>query len=414
MSFKISDICEINGYNLSTKHNLDFINYLDTANLNEGSIEEIQYLGVNKDKVPSRAKRIIRENDILISTVRPNQKHYGIIKDLAENLVASTGFAVLTADSQKVHPEYLYNFLIQDHITTYLNNVAETSTSTYPSIKPSVIAELEIELPLLDEQKEIANILSTLDGKIEVNKRINKTLEKMAQEIFKRWFVDFEFPNEDGDPYKSSGGDLVESELELIPKGWEVKTLAEISSEIITGKTPSTNDKSNFEGNIPFVKIPDMHGNVFITKTESTLSEKGALKNKILPANSIMVSCIATPGLVSISTEPCQTNQQINSIICKESKMVYYIYFTINNLSDYIKTLGSSGSTTLNLNKGQFSKIKVIIASEMQVNMYHNIVHPLFKGIFTNMLVNENLVKMRDLLLPKLMSGEIRVPMEES
>ena len=159
MSFKISEVCDINSFNLSKNDNLNAINYLDTANLNVGTVDELQYMEVGKDKIPSRAKRIVRKNDILISTVRPNQKHYGIIKNVAKNMVASTGFAVLTPKEDKVDPGYIYNYLIQDHITTYLHSIAESSTSTYPSIKPSVIGDLEVDLPPLEEQKTIAHIL---------------------------------------------------------------------------------------------------------------------------------------------------------------------------------------------------------------------------------------------------------------
>ena len=239
MSFKISEVCDINSFNLSKNDNLNAINYLDTANLNVGTVDELQYMEVGKDKIPSRAKRIVRKNDILISTVRPNQKHYGIIKNVAKNMVASTGFAVLTPKEDKVDPGYIYNYLIQDHITTYLHSIAESSTSTYPSIKPSVIGDLEVDLPPLEEQKAIAHILSTLDDKIEVNNQINKTLENMAQAIFKQWFVDFEFPNEDGEPYKPSGGEMVETELGMIPKGWEVVKLNSVV-DICYGKNLPT------------------------------------------------------------------------------------------------------------------------------------------------------------------------------
>ncbi len=260
MRYKICDICEINRENLSKNDRWEYINYLDTSNLNEGIINEIQYLVVGKDKVPSRAKRKVKENDILISTVRPNQKHYGIIKKTVNNMIVSTGFAVLTPNSETVNPEYLYRFLTQDSITNYLQAVAETSTSAYPSIKPSVIGELEIDLPPLEEQNAIANILSTLDEKIEVNNKINKTLEKMAQTIFKHWFVDFEFPNENGEPYKSSGGEMTHSELGMIPKGWKVRTIKEIAlnGNVICGKTPSTKKKENYGRYMPFITIPDM------------------------------------------------------------------------------------------------------------------------------------------------------------
>lgn len=226
MSCKISEVCDINTLNLSKNDNLKTINYLDTANLNVGTVDELQYMEADKDKIPSRAKRIVRKNDILISTVRPNQKHYGIIKSVAKNMVASTGFAVLTPKEDKVDPGYIYNFLIQAHITTYLHSIAESSTSAYPSIKPSVIGDLEVELPPLEEQKAIAHILSTLDDKIEVNNRISKVLENIAQTIFKRWFVDFEFPCLP-EEYKPAAGKTTNSE-ELLSKMENVCTYRKV------------------------------------------------------------------------------------------------------------------------------------------------------------------------------------------
>lgn len=275
----------------------------------------------------------------------------------------------------------------------------------------STFKKLSIRIPSVDEQKAIADTLSCLDEKIELNNRINKNLEEMAQAIFKHWFVDFEFPDENGNPYKSSGGEMVESELGLIPKGWEIRCVGDIG-EVVCGKTPSTKDKLNFGGKMPFVTIPDMHSQMFIVKTERYLSEKGAntQKNKILPPNSICVSCIATAGLVSITTEKSQTNQQINSIICREKFSYIYCYFSMKLLTDKIKMLGSSGSTTNNLNKTQFSKIKIVKASDKELELYHKYVIGCFEKIKINLHENIKLEKIRDTLLPKLMSGEIRVP----
>ncbi|MGG3734118.1 restriction endonuclease subunit S [Heyndrickxia coagulans] len=284
--------------------------------------------------------------------------------------------------------------------------------SAVPGLNREQLYSIKTKFPKITEQKAIANILSTLDEKIETNNQINEKLEEMAQALFKHWFVDFEFPNENGEPYKSSGGEMVESELGMIPKGWEVKTINDISSEIITGKTPSTKEKENFGGNIPFVKIPDMHGKVYVEKTETYLSEKGAVKNKIVPKNSIMVSCIATPGIVSLAGQSCQTNQQINTIINKDNKMCYFNFFSLRNLSDTIRTLGSSGSATLNLNKNQFSKIKIVVPPKEMTDKYFNVVDKIFETIYLNQKENLKLIELRDTLLPKLMSGEIRVPLD--
>lgn len=313
--------------------------------------------------------------------------------------------------NQNVDKYYVMYVMKSDCFRQYARSYATGTTIKNLGLKQ--IREFPFSLPPINEQKSIAHILSTLDEKIEVNSQINKTLEAMAQEIFKHWFVDFEFPNENGEPYKSGGGEMVESELGMIPKGWEVKKLVDISSDIIAGKTPSTKDKQNFDGKIPFVKIPDMHGNVYIIRTESYLSEIGVDRNKIIPKNSVIVSCIATPGLVSLASEECQTNQQINTIICRVKEMCYFTFFLLKNLSDYIKTLGSTGSATLNLNKNEFSKIKVIIPTMQLINNYYKLVSGAFDNILNNQKMNIKLENFRDTLLPKLMSGEIHVPLEE-
>ena len=184
--------------------------------------------------------------------------------------------------------------------------------------------------------------MTALDDKIELNNQMNQTLEEIANLLYKRWFVDFEFPDDKGKPYKSSGGEMVESELGMIPKGWEVKELGELSKEIITGKTPSTKDKKNFGEGTPFITITDMYNKTFTDKTVRYITDYGrrSSENKVIPKNSIVVSCIATPGLVCITTNESITNQQINSIVCKKQNL-YFLYETLISLKEYIIILGS-------------------------------------------------------------------------
>ena len=392
MSFKISEVCDINSFNLSKNDNLNAINYLDTANLNVGTVDELQYMEVGKDKIPSRAKRIVRKNDILISTVRPNQKHYGIIKNVAKNMVASTGFAVLTPKEDKVDPGYIYNYLIQDHITTYLHSIAESSTSTYPSIKPSVIGDLEVDLPPLEEQKTIAHILSTLDDKIEVNNQINKTLENMAQAIFKQWFVDFEFPNEDGEPYKSSGGEMVESELGTIPKGWEVSKFFDLI-EITSGKRP---------GKRSDLAMEDCKYSLVGASSIMGYTDDFNFEEKIL-----VIGRVGTHGVVQRLNNKVWASD--NTLVIKSDK--YEFAYQILNQIDY-KAI-NRGSTQPLITQTDIKNHTLIIPTESHLNKFELLVGSLF-GIHSNLcLENSKLTEIRDSLLPKLMSGEIRVPLDE-
>jgi len=170
----VSDIAFINNKTLNRSNNYEYINYLDTSNITNGKIDTIQKMNI-KD-APSRAKRIIEKDDIVYSTVRPNLCHFGIIRKPVENMIASTGFAVISSKKDMVLPEYLYAFLSLSENIAKLHAIAETSTSTYPSIKPSVIGELVIPLPDIEKQEKISFLLSNIDNKIELNNQLNDNL----------------------------------------------------------------------------------------------------------------------------------------------------------------------------------------------------------------------------------------------
>ena len=234
----LGDVAVMNDATYSPKETWAFINYLDTGNITENRIAEIQNLVAGRDKIPSRARRKVEPNDIVYSTVRPNQRHFGLIRDVPDNFLASTGFTVMRGKQDVACTDYLYWFLAQDHVTEYLHSIAENSTSAYPSIRPRDLEELTLPLPPLPEQRAIAHILGTLDDKIELNRRMNQTLEQMARAIFQDWFVDFgpvRAKLESREPYLPEDlwalfpDRLVDSELGEIPEGWEVKALEQLA-----------------------------------------------------------------------------------------------------------------------------------------------------------------------------------------
>jgi type I restriction enzyme S subunit len=394
---RLGKLALINAKSISGKYAYKEIEYIDTSSVIGNEFGLLQKIKLSE--APSRAKRIVQHGDTIISTVRPIQRHFGFIRNPKPNTIASTGFAVITPRS--INPEFLYYYLSQDSITNYLNGIAETSTTTFPAFRPEVLSDLEILIPEDENiQRRIAEILSALDDKIELNRQTNATLEAIAQAIFKEWFVDFNFPG--------ATGEMVESELGMIPEGWRIGNLGDFG-EIVCGKTPSKTNENFFGGNIPFIKIPDMHNSVFIVETSDTLTHEGALsqKNKFLPPNSIIVSCIATIGLVSLTAEKSQTNQQINAIIPSRDILTHYVYFTAKNIKDQLFELGSGGSATLNVNTSSFSNIKCVIPSEYVLSSFDFLVKPLFEGILANQQEILTIAKCRDEILPKLMSGEI-------
>lgn len=173
---RIGDFCKTNLNAYSEKEKWSEIHYLDTGNITRGKIAETQTLVPGIDTIPSRARRKVQINDIIYSTVRPNQRHYGIIKAHDPNMLVSTGFVVITVDTRIADPDFIYYFLTQDDVVETLEAIGEQSTSAYPSIKPVDIENLEIELPPLEVQKAAGAMLRQLDRKRAVNDKINDNL----------------------------------------------------------------------------------------------------------------------------------------------------------------------------------------------------------------------------------------------
>ncbi|WP_368915840.1 restriction endonuclease subunit S [Staphylococcus haemolyticus] len=413
MEFKLKDIAHINQETLKKDSFPNNFLYLDTKNLTSGKFGELVYFDTMKDKVPSRARRIVKENDILISTVRPNQRHYGFITKDQESYIVSTGFAVITPDETKVNPYFLYKYLTLENITNYLQSIAENSTSAYPAIKPSVLSELSIILPDKTIQGYISKLLRSLDDKMNLNEQIIANLEKLSQTLFKHWFVDFEFPDKNGNPYKSSGGEMVDSELGEIPKGWRVETLEKLGS-IVGGGTPSKKNKEYYTNNgIPWITPKDLskNRNIYISHGENDISELGLNKSsaKLLEKNSVLFSSRAPIGYIAINNIPVTTNQGFKSIVPNEEMNPYFIYFILKNITPLIEQT-ASGSTFKEISAKGLKSIKIVFPSIELIEHYGNIVKKYFEEI--NFLENQNikLIELRDTLLPKLMSGEIEIP----
>ena len=322
-------------------------------------------------------------------------------------------------DNSRVIPEFVALYFASPEGRHQL--LANTSQVGVPSIAQPVtyLRTLEIPLPALPEQRAIAHILGTVDDKIELNRRMNATLEAMARALFRSWFVDFDpvrakmegrdtgLPKDIADLFPDR---LVESELGEIPEGWKVKPL-EAFGEIVTGKTPSTRVPSHFGDEVPFLRIPDMHGKMYVLQTQMMLSNRGASSQyrKTLPHGSVSVSCIATPGLVVLNHRPTQTNQQINSIVPKNEAHGRYLYWLCRRLSSAVKTSGAGGSVLANMNKTAFCALLAVYGGSNVIRAFDEAVAPMHTSILANEIESRTLGQVRDALLPKLVSGELRV-----
>jgi type I restriction enzyme S subunit len=287
--------------------------------------------------------------------------------------------------------------------------------STQPFISYDLLNDVKAFLPEKATQDKIASVLSALDAKIELNNRINAELEAMAKTLYDYWFVQFDFPNSKGKPYKTSGGKMVWNE-ELrreIPQGWISGALSELG-DILGGSTPSRDIEENFDINgTPWITPKDLSeniGNKFITKGEVSVSEKG-LKSaslKILPKGSVLMSSRAPVGYMAIARESVTTNQGFKSFVPKAGYSTSFIFYTIENAMPEIIN-NASGSTFKEISGATLKTIKICLPKKEVVKEYTHKVDAIFERQNLLELENQKLTELRDWLLPMLMNGQVKV-----
>ena len=405
MIWKKSELSKISrigdGAHASLKR-IDFgIPYLTAKNITKSGIEysNMDYISeeiYNKHfKEKSNALTKPKKDDILYSIIGSIGGVY-VVRD--EKIGISSSVAIFRADINKVLPQYLAYFLKSPFFDAQVQAIKGGVAQGFMSL--GKLGTVNIVYPDdIEYQNRIIDILSSYDDLIENNQKQIKLLEEAAQRLYKEWFVDLRFP----------GYEDVKI-VDGVPEGWRKEKISNLG-EIVTGKTPSTANKQYYGGNIPFVKIPDMHNCIYPIVTESTLTTEGAntQKNKFIPKNGIMVSCIATVGLVNIAIEPCQTNQQINSIVLNDEQDLYYTYSTMKRLKALLEGVGSNGATMTNVNKTKFGNLEVLYPSDELRKYYFDYCKPIFEKIYSLSMSVRKLSQVRDGLLPKLMSGEIEV-----
>lgn len=366
---------------------------LNGSNLTDVAMNDDSFRYVTPEKAASLGKANAHRGDVVVT-------HRGTLGQISfipqdskydRYVISQSQFRFRCND--KVLPEYLaYFFHTRLGQHKLLSNASQVGVPALARAT-TTFQKLEVDIPEIKDQRKIVDLMETIRAKININTEINKNLLEQAQAIYKSWFVDFE-------PFNGTK-----------PDDWNMGIIEDLAKEIICGKTPSTKVADYYGSDIPFITIPDMHDNVYTVSTERYLSFLGAQSqaNKMLPINAICVSCIGTAGLVTLVATESQTNQQINSIIPKNGYSPFYIYLLMQTLSEVINKLGQSGSTIVNLNKAQFSKIKVLVPSVASMKEFDVMVSPLFSLIHENQEENIRLSSLRDTLLPRLMSGEIDV-----
>lgn len=411
---RLSDL--IKSISITHKFNKDELVFLNTSDVLEGKILINHYSKVSELK--GQAKKTIKNEDILYSEIRPKNRRYAYVKNIpnVEDYVVSTKLMVLRNISKSLDTDYLYHFLTYDETINYLQKRAENRIGSFPQITFDVLKTLQIWLPSLPTQKSIAKVLSDLDAKIELNKKMNRELEAMAKTLYDYWFVQFDFPNAEGKPYKSSSGKLVYNpELKRdIPEGWKAGTLGDIGT-IIGGSTPSKDNSDYFSlGNsIPWITPKDLSlnkENKFITRGEIDITNDGvkAASLKIMPKGTVLLSSRAPIGYLAISRETVTTNQGFKSFVPNKIFSTHFIYYTVKNMIPAIIN-NAVGSTFKEVTGTTLKSIKITIPTKLTLELFDAKASSVF--IRQDLLERENqhLTSLRDWLLPMLMNGQVTV-----
>ena len=351
------------------------------------------------DGARSVKSAMIPKNSIVVSCIGSDMGKIAIAR---EKSVTNQQINSLIVNDENDFLYVYYSLCTKRH---ELRSIA--SGSALPILNKSDFEKIEIDLPSLETQKETAHILGTLDDKIELNRRMNNTLEEIAQALFKHWFIDFEFPNEEGKPYKSSGGEMVDSELGLIPKGWGVGGIEDMGT-ICGGSTPSTKNQKYWGGNTPFVTPKDLTSltSLYLVSTERRITLDGVkrISSGVLPENTILLSSRAPIGYIALLIEPSSVNQGFIAIQCKNPRFIQYVLLWLSSNIDLIKQY-ANGSTFLEISKDNFRRIKIVIPGHDVIDEFNKCCVSLFTLMKHTTLALSQLVQIRQQLLVYLINS---------
>ena len=343
-----------------------------------------------------------------------------------EKAHGSTEFIVIRGRSGVTDNDFAYYLTQWQGVRNYAIGQM-TGTSGRQRVPVDCLDHLEIPLPPLPEQRAIAHILGTLDDKIELNRRMNETLEEMARALFKSWFVDFDpvrakmegrwrrgesLPGLPAEYYDLFPGRLVESELGEIPEGWEVKALGEVV-DVVGGTTPSTKVAEYWEGGKHCWATPKDLSSLsspVLLDTERKITDAGLrqIGSGLLPAGSLLLSSRAPIGYLAISEKPVAINQGFIAMPPREGTSNLFMLYWCGAFHDEIVN-HANGSTFLEISKSNFREILLTMPHTAIMNAYHHLAMGLHSKIIANEWDSRTLAIQRDGLLPRLVSGEIAV-----
>ncbi len=416
--------------------------FLNTGNVTQSgfNLSELAFISKVRDELLRKGK--LQRHDVVLTT-RGTVGNVAYFNDQIpfNHIRINSGMVILRADQKHLDSRFLYLFLRSRLFSAQVE--ALRTGSAQPQLPIRDINKVAISLPNLNDQKSIAHILGSLDDKIELNHQMNATLESMAQALFKSWFVDFDPVIDNalaaGNPIpealkakaatRQALGEkrkpLPETirqqfpnsfefseEVGWVPEGWEVLPLDD-TIDLIGGGTPKTSMNEYWGGDIPWFSVVDTPNtsDVFVIETEKTITQLGLdnSSTKLLPRGTTIISARGTVGKCAVVGAPIAMNQSCYGIRGKNSIADYYTYYTILLRVSDLQQRGH-GSVFSTITRDTFKTLKTPNCGVKLSHLFDETIDPYFERILQNSTQSTSLSKLRDTLLPKLLSGELRIP----
>lgn len=370
----------------------DKVVLINTSDVENGYVINHTYT-LNKN-LKGQFKKRFKKGDILYSEIRPRNRRFAYIDFESDDYIASTKLMVLR-NKGNIDNEFLFQLLKSNEVIEYLQLLAESRSGTFPQITFNELANTVVSIPSMENQQKISRILTIIDNKIRYNTHTNDNLFELTKQLYKRWFIEFEFPNKDGNPYKASNGKMVESELGLIPENWCIKRLDEISVNFDSKRKPlSSKDREERKGNIPYygaTSIIDYVNEYIFDDIFVLMGEDGSVINSD-----------NTPVLQYI-WKKCWINNHAHVLQGKGISTEHLMEcLRATDVSSII-----TGAVQLKINQANMNALKYVYATEETNRDFDEKISKIYEKIRANIEQNEILEQLRDTLLPKLMNGEI-------
>lgn len=373
---------------------------------------------ITSDDAQRLARYLVQSGDIVYSR-RGDVERRALIREAENGWLCGTGCLRVRFGHGVIDPAYASYYLGHPAVRQWI--VRHAVGATMLNLNTSILAALPFSFPPLPEQRAIANILGALDDKIELNRQMNETLEAMAQALFKSWFVDFDPVRAKAAGRQPMGMDAAtvalfpdefeNAELGQIPRGWPIKPLSD-SIFLLGGGTPNTSEATYWNGHIPWFSVVDApnDSDVFVIDTEKKITEVGLANSsaQILPTGTTIISARGTVGKCALVGRPMAMNQSCYGVRASEGRGDYHTYFTLRRLVSDLQR-NSHGSVFATITRATFDSLRIAQPPVGLTVAYDRVVTPLISRILSNLQESDTLTTIRDTLLPKLLSGEVRV-----